>query len=57
MKTLTYIMCIPDSGIFGIQEEGLFIFRELGSAGNYFRGASEQARLIASVLRNKTIIV
>ena len=53
----TYIMCIPDSGIFGIQEEGLFIFRELGSAGNYFRGASEQARLIASVLRNKTIIV
>ena len=28
---------------FGIWGEWLFIFRELGSTGNYFRGAREQA--------------
>ena len=26
----------------GFWGEGLFIFRELGSTGNYFRGAGEQ---------------
>ena len=30
-------------GILGILGEWLFIFRELGSTGNYFRGSREQA--------------
>ena len=30
-------------GVLGIWGEGLFIFRELGSFANYFRGAGEQA--------------
>ena len=30
-------------GVLGILGEWLFIFRELGSTGNYFRGAREQA--------------
>ena len=30
-------------GVFRILEEWLFIFRELGRTGNYFRGAREQA--------------
>ena len=30
-------------GVLGIWEELLFIFRVLGSTGNYFRGAREQA--------------
>ena len=30
-------------GVLGIWEEWLFIFRELGSTGNYFRGARDQA--------------
>ena len=30
-------------GVLGIWGEGLFIFRELGSTTNYFRGAGEQA--------------
>ena len=30
-------------GVLGILGEWLFIFRELGSTGNYFRGAKEQA--------------
>ena len=30
-------------GVLGIWGEGLFIFRELGSTANYFRGAAEQA--------------
>ena len=30
-------------GVLGIWGEGLFIFRELGSTANYFRGAWEQA--------------
>ena len=29
-------------GVLGIWGEWLFIFRELGSTGNYFRGAREQ---------------
>ena len=29
-------------GVLGIWGEGLFIFRELGSTANYFRGAGEQ---------------
>ena len=31
-------------GVLGIWGEGLFIFRELGSTANYFRGAGEQAQ-------------
>ena len=30
-------------GVLGITGEWIFIFRELGSTGNYFRGAREQA--------------
>ena len=30
-------------GVLGIWGEGLYIFRELGSTANYFRGAGEQA--------------
>ena len=30
-------------GVLGIWGEGLFIFRELGSTANYFRGFGEQA--------------
>ena len=29
-------------GVLGIREEWLFIFRELGSTGNYLREAREQ---------------
>ena len=29
-------------GVLGIWGEWLFIFRDLGSTGNYFRGAGEQ---------------
>ena len=31
------------SGVLGIWGEWLFIFRDLGSTGNYFRGSGEQA--------------
>ena len=31
------------SGVLGIWGEWLFIFRDLGSTGFYFRGAGEQA--------------
>ena len=31
-------------GVLGIWGEWLFIFKELGSTGNYFRGAREQAQ-------------
>ena len=30
-------------GVWGIWGEWLFIFRDLGSTGNYFRGSGEQA--------------
>ena len=30
-------------GVLGIWGEWLFIFRDLGSPGNYFRGSGEQA--------------
>ena len=30
-------------GVLGIWGEWLFIFRDLGSSGNYFRGSGEQA--------------
>ena len=30
-------------GVLGIWGEWLFIFRELGSTGNYFKGSREQA--------------
>ena len=34
---------IGTPGVLGIWGEWLFIFRELGSTGNYFSGAREQA--------------
>ena len=33
----------PPPGVLGIWGEWLFIFRDLGSTGNYFRGSGEQA--------------
>ena len=37
------------AGVFGIWGEGLFIFRELGSTANYFRGAGEQAHTFGDI--------
>ena len=31
-------------GVLGIQGEGPFIFRELGSTGKYFKGSGEQSK-------------
>ena len=36
-------------GVLGIWGEWLFIFRDLGSTGNYFRGAGEQAHSFADL--------
>ena len=41
-------ICGP-SGVLGIWGEGLFIFRELGSTANYFRGAGEQAHTLGDL--------
>ena len=35
---------------FGIWGEGLFMFRELGSTGNYFQGSGEQAHSFGDLL-------
>ena len=37
------ISLVGPPGVLGILGEWLFIFRDLGSTGNYFRGAGEQA--------------
>ena len=37
-------------GVLGIWGEGLFIFRELVSTANYFRGAGEQAHTFVDLL-------
>ena len=57
----TYDVCNTTGapGVLGIWEEWLFIFRELGSTGNYFRGAREQAHNfgdIKSLVKKKKII-
>ena len=39
----TPIYASGSQGLFGIWGEWLFIFMELGSTGNYFSGAGEQA--------------
>ena len=36
-------------GVLGIWGEWLFIFRDLGSTGNYFRGAGEQAHSFGDI--------
>ena len=36
-------------GVLGIWGERLFIFRELGSTGNYFRGSGEQAHIFGDL--------
>ena len=38
-----YIKAIETPRILGVLGRGLFIFRELGSTDNYFRGAWEEA--------------
>ena len=40
---MSYEISLGPPGILGIWGEWLFIFRDLGSTGNYFRGAGEQA--------------
>ena len=40
---LTYGHMYGPPGVWGIWGEWLFIFKELGSTGNYFYGAGEQA--------------
>ena len=40
-------------GVLGIWGEWLFIFRELGSTGNYFRGAREQAHNFGSLAKKQ----
>ena len=36
-------------GVLGIWGEWLFIFRDLGSTGNYFKGAGEQAQILGDL--------
>ena len=36
-------------GVLGILGEWLFIFRDLGSTGNYFRGAGEQVHSLGDL--------
>ena len=44
MKLKSRFQCIyGPPGVLGIWGEWLFIFRELGSTGNYFQGFGEQA--------------
>ena len=41
--TFVHPLTMGPPGAFGIWGEWLFIFRELGSTGNYFQGFWEQA--------------
>ena len=48
LHKVNYITCLAWAlvgrpGVLGIWGEWVFIFRELGSTGNYFRGTGEQA--------------
>ena len=43
MKGLFTNLKLGPPGVMGIWGEWLFIFRDLGSSGYYFRGAGEQA--------------
>ena len=43
-------------GVLGIFGEWLFIFRDLGSTGNYFRGAGEQAHSFVDLGITKCMI-
>ena len=40
---LLHLLASGGPGVLGIWGEWLFIFRDLGSNGNYFRGGGEQA--------------
>ena len=44
-------------GVLGILGEWLFIFRELGSTGNYFRGSREQAHIFGQKNKGKASIL
>ena len=44
---VSYIVGPP--GVLGILGEWLFIFRELGSTGNFFRGSREQAHIFGDL--------
>ena len=38
-------MTVRTPGVLGRRGKGLFIFRKLGSTGNYFQGSGEQAHV------------
>ena len=48
-SALTHTRLWGPSGVLGICGEWLFIFRELGSTGNYFRGSREQAHIFGDL--------
>ena len=47
VKFQGHIKIMGHLGVFGSWGEVLFIFRELGSTGNYISGAGEQAHSLA----------
>ena len=58
-KQVPRTILLGPPGVLGIWGEWLFIFRELGRTGNYFRGAREQAHNfgdIGSLAKKQKII-
>ena len=49
VRYLPLVLEVLPPGVWGIWEEWLLIFRELGSTGNYFRGAREQAHSFGDI--------
>ena len=49
LTRMMYSYKVGPPGVLGIWGEWLFIFRELGSTGNYFRGAREQAHNLGDI--------
>ena len=49
LQLLSKTLTSGPPGVLGIWGEWLFIFRELGSTGNYFRGAREQAHSFGDI--------
>ena len=49
VSVMFVMLCLGPPGVLGIWGEWLFIFRELASTGNYFRGAREQAHYFGDI--------
>ena len=49
IKIILVISKVGPPGVLGIWGEWLFIFRDLGSTGNYLRGAGEQAHSLGDL--------